>query len=218
MASTITSFFTFVPGTKAKASQVNTNFLNYRGDILPINTDTTTASNFTHKLGTSDHRWAISHIEGINLGQTTSSWQMKDATTTVGELSFNLAHSSGSSKFRLSNSYDQTIEITQQATFKINGWLAAYVNWDGPKPFTRNGTINTLRYCILDSGPVGSITAFTFFLNGVSVASFNLTGAGANVIINGSLTLTAMSVTSTDYMTLDITGHNNAHDAELKFF
>lgn len=54
---TITAFFTFVAGTRARAAQVNTNFENFRGNIIPINTDTATASHQTHDLGSSDHQW-----------------------------------------------------------------------------------------------------------------------------------------------------------------
>ena len=56
-SATITSFFTFVAGNKAKASEANTNFSNFRGFLLPVNTDTTTASDNTHDLGATDHRW-----------------------------------------------------------------------------------------------------------------------------------------------------------------
>lgn len=56
-SATITTFVTMVAGTKARASHVNTNFDNYRGHVLPINTDTATASHQTHDLGASDHHW-----------------------------------------------------------------------------------------------------------------------------------------------------------------
>lgn len=62
MASTITSFPTFVAGTKAKSSEINTCFNNYRGTIVPINTDTATASDFAHDLGTEDHRFKRAYI------------------------------------------------------------------------------------------------------------------------------------------------------------
>lgn len=55
--STVTAFYTFVAGTRAKSSEVNTNFSNFRGHLLPINSDTQTASNETHDLGSSEHQW-----------------------------------------------------------------------------------------------------------------------------------------------------------------
>lgn len=54
---TVTSFFNFQPRTKAKSSEVNTNFSNFRGFFIPINPDTQTASDNTHDLGATDHRW-----------------------------------------------------------------------------------------------------------------------------------------------------------------
>jgi len=216
MASTITAFATFVPGTKAKSSEVNTAFSNFRGDIVPINSDTITASNLTHKLGTSDHRWSLSHIEGINFGQTTASWQIVDATTTVGNWTLNEGHTSGSERFSVAAGYNQTAEITQQFTFKWNGVLLAYNNIDGPKVSTRNCTINTLRYCMLTDGVTGSATAFEILVSGTTATTFSLTGTGS--ISNGYLTLTAFSVTSSDYITINVTAHNSAADCEFKLF
>lgn len=56
-SATITSFFVFTPGTKAKASEVNTDLQTWRGHIIPVNTDTATGSDNTHDLGATDHRW-----------------------------------------------------------------------------------------------------------------------------------------------------------------
>lgn len=75
MADTVTSYNTFVAGTKARASQVNTNFSNHRGTNIPINTDTATGSDNTHDLGTTDHRWrraylgAAPYINGTQVGR-----------------------------------------------------------------------------------------------------------------------------------------------------
>lgn len=54
---TVTSFFTFVAGTKARSGQVNTNFDNIRGHFLPLSSDTATSSHNTHDLGATDHYW-----------------------------------------------------------------------------------------------------------------------------------------------------------------
>jgi len=72
MPSTITSFVTFVAGEKAKAGEVNTNFSNFRGDRVPINSDTQTASNNAHDLGVSSHRWKDINAATINLLGSTS--------------------------------------------------------------------------------------------------------------------------------------------------
>jgi hypothetical protein len=60
---TITAFYTFISGTKARASQVNANFDNYRGTLIPINTDTISASHQTHDLGSTDHQWKRLYVK-----------------------------------------------------------------------------------------------------------------------------------------------------------
>lgn len=72
MPSTITTYYTFQPATKARSSQVNTNFSNYRGDILPINEATATASDNTHHLGSSDHRWNTAYLTQIQFSSATT--------------------------------------------------------------------------------------------------------------------------------------------------
>jgi hypothetical protein len=88
MPSTITAFATFVPNTKAKSSEVNTNFSNFRGNLIPIEESTSTSSNVTHYLGTVEHRWLNTYTKELFLGNTTTSWAIADDTTTVSELSF----------------------------------------------------------------------------------------------------------------------------------
>ena len=72
MPSTITTYYTFQPATKARSSQVNTNFSNYRGDLLPINEATATASNEVHNLGAIDHRWNTAYLNEVDLKTSTS--------------------------------------------------------------------------------------------------------------------------------------------------
>ena len=72
---TITAFYTFAACTKARASQTNANFDNYRGHVIPINTDTISASHQTHDLGSSDQQWRNAYfknapyINGNQLGK-----------------------------------------------------------------------------------------------------------------------------------------------------
>lgn len=61
--STITTFYEFIPQTVIKSSYVNANFQNFRGNILPINTDSASSSNLSHDLGASDHYWKSSYIQ-----------------------------------------------------------------------------------------------------------------------------------------------------------
>lgn len=72
MPSTITTYYTFQPATKARSSQVNTNFSNYRGDLLPINEATVSASDNVHNLGAADHRWNTAHLSQIQFSSATT--------------------------------------------------------------------------------------------------------------------------------------------------
>ncbi len=72
MPSTVTSYYTFTAGTKARSSQVNVNFSNYRGDLLPINENTASASDMTHYMGQADHRWAFGFMGNLDLKSSTT--------------------------------------------------------------------------------------------------------------------------------------------------
>jgi hypothetical protein len=93
MPNTITEFNVFTPGTKARSNQVNTNFTNYRGTILPINSDTASASHLTHDLGSAEHRWKTAFCQTVDLSgsTTTSSPQItNDSSTITGAFKFEL--------------------------------------------------------------------------------------------------------------------------------
>ena len=96
MPSSITTYHTFAAGTKARASQVNTNFSNYRGDILPINEDTASSSNSTHDLGKSDHRWRTVFADEVNFTTSTSTAGViikADQSATAGSFNLNIGAS-----------------------------------------------------------------------------------------------------------------------------
>lgn len=75
MPETITSYNTFSSGTKARAAQVNTNFSNYRGTLLPIHESTVAAANLTYNLGSTEYWywWLNAYMRTLNiLGATTT--------------------------------------------------------------------------------------------------------------------------------------------------
>lgn len=91
MPNTITTYNTFSGGTKARATQVNQNFSNYRGTLLPINEDSASASTNTHDLGSSDHRWNDFYANTINLRGATSTSAFKvvpSTSSTAGSVAF----------------------------------------------------------------------------------------------------------------------------------
>lgn len=79
---TITAFYTFAANTKARASLVNANFDIFRGHILPVSPNTTTAINNTYDLGSSEYRWRTNYAQQIDLQSNTTTG---NALTIVGE-------------------------------------------------------------------------------------------------------------------------------------
>jgi len=88
-SATVTAFTTFISGTKARAEQVNANYDNFRGHIIPIDPTTVSGvSDFSYGLGGADYRWGPSYIEKIFFGRTTTTWSVDDQTATGGDLVF----------------------------------------------------------------------------------------------------------------------------------
>lgn len=69
---TITSMYTFVANTRAKAAEVNSNFSNYRGHIIPIEPLTQTSAHLTYDLGSTDHAWRVGYVQTLHLIGATS--------------------------------------------------------------------------------------------------------------------------------------------------
>ena len=72
MPTTITSYFSFVGAETALSAQVNTNYGNHRGDLLPVETNTATASDLTHHLGSTTHRWNQGYINTFYFANVTN--------------------------------------------------------------------------------------------------------------------------------------------------
>lgn len=67
-SATITAFYNFAALTTIKSSEVNSNFSNYRGHIVPIDPNTSTAAvNVTYDLGASDHAWRNVYTKGLHV-------------------------------------------------------------------------------------------------------------------------------------------------------
>lgn len=74
MAHTITAFNVFTAGTKIKSADVNTNFANFRGDLVPVDASLGSAADASYDLGTPEHRWkGLYSSGGIMVGITTVS-------------------------------------------------------------------------------------------------------------------------------------------------
>jgi len=76
MPNTITTYTTFRFSTRMRAEEVNANFNNHRGTLLPIAESTATSLDDTYDMGTSTKRWSTIYSKKIvtNIGQ----WQVGD--------------------------------------------------------------------------------------------------------------------------------------------
>lgn len=99
-SATITTFYTFTANTKARASEVNYNFSNFRGHMIPIDPNTQTSIDNTYDLGSSENRWAnlyatsVRQTNGYFVGATTTSDPLLRAQNlTAGALEFLLGSS-----------------------------------------------------------------------------------------------------------------------------
>lgn len=177
MPTSITAYTTFTSGTTISSSEVNTNFSNHRGDLIPINTDTATASNLTHGIGTAEHRYAESFVEKVNYGQTTTSWRVEDDTTTVGDLVFKL---NGSTVAKINSG---GFDINSYTTTAVESYTATssdvFVNYDSTL------TAGAVILPAAASGKVFEIRKLDTTFNAVTIQ-----GDTNTVSIDGSTTTT----------------------------
>lgn len=72
---TITAFYSFTPGTVIQSAKVNTNFSNFRGHIVPIDPNTSTAATSgAYDLGASDHYWRAGYFQALIFSQNAASY------------------------------------------------------------------------------------------------------------------------------------------------
>jgi len=70
---TITTFHVFTANTKAKASEVNTNYSNLRGNLVPTNVNTASSADLTWDIGSETKRWNVGYFGSVNVdGATTT--------------------------------------------------------------------------------------------------------------------------------------------------
>lgn len=94
---TITAFNVFSTGTVIRSAKMNENFQNFRGHILPTNTDSASASNISHDLGSDEHRWRGGYFQFLDFYSTSTAV----ANPTAGAFRF---YTKGDSKFYSKNS------------------------------------------------------------------------------------------------------------------
>lgn len=96
MPNTITSYHVFQAKTKARASQVNANFSNHRGTLVPIDPNTAAAAGNTYDLGSTEHRWLGAYVNNLDIRGSTSTVNFtisQDLDATAGAVDFKLGSS-----------------------------------------------------------------------------------------------------------------------------
>ena len=156
---TITSFYSFSAGNVIRSSEVNTNFSNFRGHLLPINTDTATASNREHDLGASDHAWRKFYLQynHFYLNDTVTSSDNPPA----GFISYYFK-ADGNAYTRDSSGTETNVSGTQVATATQSGIVstATTQSFGGEKKFV--GGIAGYIETSLETGTAATISTPTF--------------------------------------------------------
>lgn len=60
-SNTITTFYSFTPGTTIRSSEVNNNFTQFRGHIIPVDPTAASSPTNTYDLGGDAHNWRAVH-------------------------------------------------------------------------------------------------------------------------------------------------------------
>ncbi len=92
-SATITTFYTFVANSKARASQVNLNFSLWRGHVIPIHPDTATSADNSYDLGSSEYYWRNLYVGEVDLRTSTSTASLRlkgDTSATAGAFVFEI--------------------------------------------------------------------------------------------------------------------------------
>lgn len=92
-SATITAFYSFAANTRARASQVQANFDNMRGHVLPIEPLTATSSNILYDIGSDEHRWRTGYFKTLDFDRNTSTSSAiieADTATTTSEVVYKI--------------------------------------------------------------------------------------------------------------------------------
>lgn len=159
---TITAFYSFIANTKSRANYVNTNFSNFRGHIIAIDPNTSTAATTeTYDLGSTEYRWRTGYFREVDFKSNTSTGQALQIVgdTAAGNGAFLLKVGSNI-RSRLGNGaqyFDGDTNTTYD--FRVNGSSVA-----------KMGSGNV--YLDLDT----TTSQFDFKVAGATVGSYKSTG------------------------------------------
>jgi len=167
MPNTITAYNTFISGTKARSSEVNTNFSNYRGTILPISPSSAIAENRTHDLGSSEYYFLNSYSETVNFGLT---------ITAAVSFSGNTAGVTALKDVNSSDKFKRPVGVTHTASFDQS--LTTSFTWESLGP-ALTVTATDVIYIGLDSDDPSNLVVATITGRTVPVIRFTTDNTGA---------------------------------------
>jgi hypothetical protein len=140
-SATITAFYNFTAGTRAKAAEVTNNFDVLRGNRLPIHVSTATSANNTYDLGSSDYYWRTGYINNLYSTSISSTNIIHKMTTTTINTLLNYTTSS-------TNITGASISITTEHTKNLEIGLMYDLSPSSDAYFYSDSTIQT--YSILN--------------------------------------------------------------------
>lgn len=206
---TITAFYSFTANTKARASYVNTNFSNFRGHIIAIDPNTTTAVNETYDLGSTEYRWRTGYFREIDIKANTTTGQALNIVgdTAAGQGAF-LIKQGGNTRARIGggNQYVDLDTTTSQFDFKSGGT-----------------TLSSFSISKWSSNIQTSTGQWDFLLNGVTLTSIKINGLERNIIKKTTLitgispTTSSWNVTNSSALISTLSITSNGHPIKIGF-
>lgn len=172
---TITSFFNFTANTKARASQVNTNFDVFRGHIIPVSPTTATGTTLTYDLGSVDYRWRDVYARSLDfLSNTSTSQQIVLQGSTSGGNTFLSMNINGSETARVGGGGLQNLRnsslLGYTTSADIGGFASRIINYNSAHTTTATGisgstvTLNCIgRPVEIKLVAVGNTTGASYF-------------------------------------------------------
>ena len=168
MPDTISSYHTFVPNTPVRAHQINTNFSNYRGTILPVDPTVAGAITNSYDLGNSSYFWDVSYFHTLHL----------KANTTTKDVSMYIDNAITATVFKLDVNSSTTRGLLVNGTHG-GTWRGSAVSTETTALTSNFLTLGSLNVSITSyGGPLLIFPAFSAQISTSSTFGFTTAGSG----------------------------------------
>jgi len=195
---TITSFYTFTGNTKARATNVNTNFSNFRGHLLPIDPNTISCIGDTYDIGSVEYRFNkawVNYVEFDRPTTTCSVTQFSNTAVTAGSL---ITQINSNTVSDVSYNYNKiSVPLTSGVNeTKIGGLTACSIKNDGAwfKRSAMTTAASALGVARLNGHLSTRYTTIgTYYVSGATI-SLDVVGKGSLVEVKHFYSLSITSV------------------------